>query len=197
MATTTQLGVHVALPQYQAREHRTSLLLSSSCNRAHIWHRFAPATLKCERAGGASQFVRKAAAVVPVENYVSASPSLGEITKGDFPILDQVATLSPFPQFVGFPSFSWFLEICDAIFARQSPLRIEAIRHWIEICMNWRLLMRLDRKNVTVYDIFQKYGNEVSPFRQISRIRRVESAPFQQVIRIFRFSRLFLILHNL
>jgi cysteine desulfurase/selenocysteine lyase len=86
---TTQLGVHVALPQCQPRaslDHRTSL---GSCNRARIWHQFAPATLKCERAGASALFVRKAAAVVPVENYVSASPSLGEITKGDFPILDQ------------------------------------------------------------------------------------------------------------
>jgi len=89
MASSARLvGHHTLVPhQSGAVLGRNSL---ASCNGVRIWKEFAPVTLKCKGAGRYARVGR--AAVVTVENYVSGAPSLGEITKGDFPILDQVGT---------------------------------------------------------------------------------------------------------
>ncbi|KAG0598199.1 hypothetical protein M758_12G054200 [Ceratodon purpureus] len=89
MASTSSFRASIAVPhRSRTGSERTSL---GACCSARIDSQFAPVTLKCGRAGGGrragSAVVVKA--VVAVEDYVSGASSLGEITKGDFPILDQ------------------------------------------------------------------------------------------------------------
>ncbi|KAG0553947.1 hypothetical protein KC19_12G051600 [Ceratodon purpureus] len=89
MASTSSFHASIAVPhRSRTGSERTSL---GACCSARIDSQFAPVTLKCGRTGGGrragSAVVVKA--VVAVEDYVSGASSLGEITKGDFPILDQ------------------------------------------------------------------------------------------------------------
>ncbi|KAG0584054.1 hypothetical protein KC19_3G181300 [Ceratodon purpureus] len=82
MATSTHLGLRHALVLPQSSSTR---VVSSS--GLSLCKEFAPVKLKCR---GVVRSARGGVvkAVVTVENYV-AEKSLGEITKGDFPILDQ------------------------------------------------------------------------------------------------------------
>lgn len=95
MASSAQLGVHHSLVPHQSRAamDRNSLFW---CNGVRFFKELAPVTLKCRGVGGSNRGVGMGvlkAAVVTVENYVSGAPSLGDITKVDFPILDQVCAL--------------------------------------------------------------------------------------------------------
>lgn len=91
MASSAQLGFRRTLVLHQGlgAVEKSGL---ASCAGVSFGKRFAPVTLNCRRIGGRFAGAGVVKSVVSVENYITEASSLGEITKGDFPILDQVCT---------------------------------------------------------------------------------------------------------
>ncbi|XP_024363150.1 cysteine desulfurase 1, chloroplastic [Physcomitrium patens] len=88
MASSAQLGFRRTLVLHQGlgAVEKSGL---ASCAGVSFGKRFAPVTLNCRRIGGRFAGAGVVKSVVSVENYITEASSLGEITKGDFPILDQ------------------------------------------------------------------------------------------------------------
>lgn len=78
MATSPLFGSHHMLVAHQGPASAVHFLKQSSL-----------LTLQCRRGGRVEGGV-VVKAVSNIQNYVSEGSSLGEVTKGDFPILDQV-----------------------------------------------------------------------------------------------------------